>query len=77
MLNFGLCFRKVERSTVYCFADADFGSGADRKSTSGFLFQVIGNYVLWVTRRQSTVALFFTEAEYVALATAATEFLRL
>lgn len=66
-------FRKVEANLVCCFVDADFASGTDRKSTSGFLIQVHGNTVLWATRRQNAVALSSTEAEYIALATAAAE----
>lgn len=54
------------------FADADWGSDVnDRKSTSGSLFQVFGNSVLWTTRKQPTVSLSSTEAEYVSLSQAA------
>lgn len=74
-INLCLVFRKSRGQTVTCFADADYGSGEDRKSTSGFLIQIHGNSVLWGTKRQNSVALSSTEAEYVALATAASELL--
>lgn len=68
-------FRRSQQQPVVCYADANFGSENDRKSTSGFLVQVFGNSVHWATRRQSAVALSSTEAEYIALATAAAELL--
>ncbi|XP_055605684.1 uncharacterized protein LOC129753859 [Uranotaenia lowii] len=54
------------------FADADWGSDLDdRKSTSGSVFQVFGNTVLWTSRKQPTVSLSSTEAEYISLSQAA------
>lgn len=44
-----------------------------RQLTTGFLLEVHGNPVCWVTRKQSTVALSSTEAEYVALVSASTD----
>jgi len=40
----------------------------DQKSTTGFLIELYGNPVCWTTKKQKTVALSSTEAEYVALA---------
>lgn len=74
-LDLCLIFRKNKAPVMSCYADANFGSEADRKSTSGYLIHVYGNPVLWATRRQNCVALSSTEAEYVALAHAATELL--
>ena len=56
-----------------CYADANYGSKEDRKSTSGFLIKTLGNVVSWTTKRQTAVALSSTEAEYIALATASTD----
>lgn len=54
------------------YADADWGSDVnDRKSTSGNVFHVFGNSILWTSRKQTTVALSSTEAEYVSLSQAA------
>ena len=53
------------------FADADWGGDMDtRRSTTGYLFKVFGGAVAWKSRRQPTVALSTTEAEYMASADA-------
>lgn len=77
-LNYGLIFyksNKRNRDYLTGFADADWGSTEDRKSTSGFVYQLFGNTICQATRRQNTVAQSSTEAEFVALATCATEYL--
>lgn len=63
------------RMPVRAYADADWTSDKDRKSTTGYLLQVYGATVCWVTKKQPTIALSSTEAEYVALAGAAAEVL--
>lgn len=56
------------------YADADFANDTDdRKSVSGYAFQVYGNLVSWSTKRQQTVSLSSTEAELVSLCTAIKE----
>lgn len=56
------------------YADADWGSNAiDRKSTSGYCFQVYGNLVLWISKKQPTVSLSSCEAEYIALSSCISE----
>ena len=74
-VSLGLHFCRNGTSMLTGYADADWGSGSDRKSTSGYIFQLNNNLVCWGTKRQTTVAQSSTEAEYVALAHAATEFL--
>lgn len=69
----GIFYGKENDIPLIGFADADWGNFKDRKSTSGYLYKVYGNIVTWTTRKQPTVALSSTEAEYVALANAATE----
>lgn len=55
-------------------ADADWAGDLEgRKSTTGYLFKIFGCVVSWTTRKQSTVALSSTEAEFVALCEAAKE----
>ena len=52
-----------------CYVDADWaGEVEDRKSNTGFLFKFRGGLIGWTSRKQATVALSSTEAEYVALA---------
>ena len=55
--------------TLVAFSDSDWaGDKNASKSSSGYVFKVFGNTVNWSSRKQSTVSLSSTEAEYVALA---------
>jgi transposase InsO family protein len=74
-LKYGLFLPKFSQTLLVGYADADWASEADRKSTSGYLFEVFGGVVSWSTRKQSVVALSSTEAEYIALSLAACELL--
>lgn len=48
--------------------DADWtGSIHDRRSFTGYTFVINGGCISWDFRKQRTVALSFTEAEYMAL----------
>lgn len=52
------------------FVDSDWGGseGTDRKSTTGYLFQLYETCTIsWNTKRQASVAVSSTEAEYMAL----------
>lgn len=61
--------RRIDAEPLVGFVDADWaGDKNDRKSTSGYVFQVFGNTVSWSSRKQPTVSMSSTEAEYVALA---------
>jgi hypothetical protein len=52
---------------VLGYADADWGGCLDtRRSTTGHLFKTFGGLVSWKSRRQPTVALSTSEAEYMA-----------
>ena len=52
--------------TVYC--DSDWGQCKDnRKSTSGYVIMIAGGPVVWSCKKQRTVALSATEAEFVSL----------
>ena len=56
------------------FSDADWGGDLDdRKSTSGYVFQVGGTPISWRSKKQACVALSTAEAEYIALAGTAQE----
>ncbi|XP_031332907.1 secreted RxLR effector protein 161-like [Photinus pyralis] len=71
--DIGLFFPKQQSEALVGYADSDWGGNTDRKSISGYMFQVLGSTVSWTTKKQATVALSSTEAEYVALASAGTE----
>ena len=55
--------------TGYCggYTDADWGAGEDRRSVGGYVFMVNGSAVSRVSKKQQSVVLSSTEAEYMAL----------
>lgn len=59
-----------ERCTfsVQGYVDADWASNQlDRRSYTGYVFQIGSSAISWESRKQRTVALSSTEAEYMAL----------
>lgn len=73
-INLELFYPKNEKVMLVGYADADWaGDLHDRKSTTGYCFKVFGAVVCWCTKKQATVSLSSTEAEYVALAEASKE----
>ena len=57
-----------------CYSDADrAGDVSDRKSTSGFVFNLVGGPISWASKKQSSVSLSTSEAEYIALSLAIQE----
>ena len=72
--NLGLTYKKSDSNSCVGFSDSDWaGDLDDRKSTSGYIFQVGGTAISWKSRKQSCVALSTAEAEYIALSLAAQE----
>lgn len=71
-----LLFSSQGNVELKCYVDADWaGDRKDRKSTSGYIFQLGNNTVAWSSRKQTTVALSSTEAEYLAASHACRELL--
>ncbi|CAL5343355.1 unnamed protein product [Camellia sinensis] len=67
--EFGLFYKKGEKSDLYGFTDNDYaGDSDDQKSTSGYVFMMGTRAVSWSSRKQSIVTLSTTEAEFVAAA---------
>lgn len=59
---------------LYVYSDSNWaGDNNDRKSTSGFCAFLGKNLISWSTKKQPTVARSSTEAEYRALASAASD----
>ncbi|KXJ77597.1 hypothetical protein RP20_CCG007147 [Aedes albopictus] len=66
--------RNKDTEPLVGFADADWATDtSDRKSVSGFLFQVYGNTVSWSSKKQTSVATSSSEAEYIALSAGVAE----
>jgi len=55
------------------YSDAAWGSGHARKSVGGFVFLLNVGAISWVSKKQSSIALSTTEAEYMAMTQATKE----
>jgi len=75
--NFGITYSKTadnpNNNIFHRFADAAFANHDDHKSTSGYVFLAAGGAITWKSKKQMTIALSSTQAEYVALSKAACE----
>jgi len=74
--NYGLWYPRGTDLTLHAYTDVDWaGSVDDRKSTSGGAFFMGPRLVSWISKKQSSIALSTTEAEYVATASCCTQLL--
>lgn len=59
---------------LYDYCDADWaGDAYDRRSTTGYVFMLNNGAISWNSKRQPTIALSTTEAEYMATSQSAKE----
>jgi hypothetical protein len=65
--------QSVHINTFYGYSDAAYTNSDDCKLTSGYVFIVAGGVITWRSKKQTTVALSSTEAEYIALSEAGHE----
>ena len=73
-LDYAIFYGADSELELYGYTDAYWaGSAYDRRSTSGFMFSLGSAAITWSSRKQSTVALSSTEAEYRGVAVAACE----
>ena len=72
----GLVFKHSECLKLVGFCDSDWGGDPnDRRSTSGYCFKISddSSVIRWSSRKQQTVALSSTEAEYMSISLASQE----
>ena len=70
--GYGLWYRQSNEVKLCGFTDVDWaGSPTDKKSTSRGIFSIGSTTVSWYNRKQRSVALISTEAEYMAASVAA------
>jgi hypothetical protein len=73
-LQCGIFYEAKSQLQVHGYTDVDWaGNVSDRRSTSGFMFSFGSGAVSWSSKKQSTVALSSTEAEYKGAAIATCE----
>lgn len=65
--DYGLFYSKESNMSLTGFSDFNWaGNADDRKSTTGECFYVGANLVAWMSKKQNSVSLSTTEAEYIA-----------
>ena len=62
----GVVFKKTDKLELEIFVDLDFANRADALSIGGYVVMLGGGCVAWSSKKQCTVALSTTEAEYIA-----------
>ncbi|XP_015163798.1 uncharacterized mitochondrial protein AtMg00810-like [Solanum tuberosum] len=73
-IDYGMLFKKGEECKLIGYCDSDYGRDHDtRRSTTGFVFKHGTGAISWCSKRQATVSLSTTEAEYRAATVAAQE----
>lgn len=75
-VNLNLIFKRntFNEECIIEYVDSDWaGDSTDHRSTAGYIFKILDCPVSWVSRKQPTVALSSTEAEYAAMSIAASE----
>ncbi len=71
-IDYGLLYKKGEDCKLVGYCDADYAGDHDtRISTTGYVFKLGSGTISWCSKRQSTVSLSTTDAEYRATTMAA------
>ena len=66
-IDYGIEYTKSD-GKLEGYSDTNWaGDHADRRSTSGYVFQLANGAITWASRKQNSVALSTCEAEYMAL----------
>ena len=76
IVNYNLVLGKWEKGKFDLVGWLDSNWAQDHNNhrlTSGFVFDIAGSSISWFSKKQTTIATFFVEAEYIALANATKE----
>ncbi|XP_072757718.1 uncharacterized protein [Anoplolepis gracilipes] len=70
-LDLAITYELTDKQPLVGFVDADWGNCPDdRRSYTGYAFILVGSCITWESRKQRTVALSSTEAEYIGISDA-------
>lgn len=73
-IEYKLHYTKNGNKNLIGYTDSDWASDIDqRRSVSGQFFKLSNGAISWISKRQQTVALSSTEAEYMAMASCVQE----
>ena len=74
LLQFRMVYKPATEKALFGYVDSDFAGCVDTsKLTTGWIFLYGGNIISWKSKRQTLTTTSTTEAEYVALHSAAKE----
>lgn len=72
--DYGILYDAESTENLIDYSDSDYGGDiADRKSTTGMVFTLLGGAISWASSKQKTVSTATVVAEYIALATTVKE----
>ena len=72
--NYGILYTDISDVTLACYSNSDWaGDLDDRRSITGYAFNIGSEVIAWSSKKQSTVALSSCEVEYQALCAATCE----
>ncbi|KAK6276560.1 hypothetical protein POUND7_006269 [Theobroma cacao] len=64
-IDYGILYKKDKECKLVGYCDADYTGDYDtRRSTTGYVFKLGSGVISWCSKRQPTVSLSTTEAEY-------------
>lgn len=73
-IEMGITYKRDNSDGLHGYCDADWaGDVDDRRSVTGYVFLLQGGAITWNSKKQATVALSTTEAEYMAMSAATQE----
>lgn len=65
--DYGIIFQREAGLNLEAFVDSDYANREDARSVGGYVVKLGNGSIAWSSKKQRTVALSTTEAEYIAL----------